>query len=215
MKMFLHFQSILVNGNVKDADDLEIPDRCTGAQIMAIDNDIRYTMDGSTTPSDSVGMVLMKGDAPKEFDLDDLRNMKFIRGTSSNAYLGIHFRGVRDTFDPNNISLANVQVSGDGEDWSNRVWDFKKQTTQINEHNCYKDENYPAVANYSLLWYAGEAGEGLPPLGWYEGVTPQVGWYIDSVLLTGSAWWQSETPTKLFGNYLPHGVAVGTARVFR
>lgn len=91
--MFLSFQQVTADNTIKNVTALTLPIGCTGAQIMAADNDIRYTMDGSTNPSTTEGMILMKGDWPKMFAIKDIRNIRFTRGTASNGTLLVHFYG--------------------------------------------------------------------------------------------------------------------------
>lgn len=91
--MYLSYQKVTADSSVKDVDDLTIPDGCVGAEVMAADNDVRFTMDNTTTPSTSDGMILLKGDSPKDFLIEDLRRIKFTRGVAADAYLLLHYFG--------------------------------------------------------------------------------------------------------------------------
>ena len=90
--MFIGYQKVLADSTVKTATSLTIPTGSVGVSIMAADNDIRYTMDATTTPTTDDGMILMKGESPITVMVNDLRRIKFTQGIpSNNAYLLLHY----------------------------------------------------------------------------------------------------------------------------
>lgn len=95
--MYLGFEQVAADATVKNAaDDLTIPSSVTHAELQADTTDVRYTMDASTNPTASSGMILAVGDKPKLFVIDDILRIRFIRGGGSNGNLNIHYLGGRD-----------------------------------------------------------------------------------------------------------------------
>jgi len=65
-------------------------------ELQAENGPIRYTMDGSTTPTQTYGMVLLETSiTPMLVSIADLKNMQFCRGSGSNATLHLHYTGGR------------------------------------------------------------------------------------------------------------------------
>lgn len=77
--------------SVKTATDLTIPANATGVELQADTSDIRYTMDDATDPTQITGMVLVNGLDPEPFLIQDLRKIRFTRGSGSNGNLNCHF----------------------------------------------------------------------------------------------------------------------------
>lgn len=81
---------------VQDADALTIPASATHAELQAqAEGDINYTMDGTTQPGASSGMVLRSTDSPKTFLIEDLRNIRFVKSGAATK-LNVHYFGGRD-----------------------------------------------------------------------------------------------------------------------
>ena len=93
--MFLSYEQVDVDKHVKGAGDLTIPANATKVCLQAGSGSVRYTMDLSK-PSHSVGMVLHAGLAPEEFLLEDLRRIRFTKGSAENTTLGVHYSAGRD-----------------------------------------------------------------------------------------------------------------------
>lgn len=91
---FLKFEQVTADNTVKDIDDLSPPGTCTRVMLQADTQAIRYTADGSTSPTQSSGMILNTGEVPTELLNEDLRNIKFTRGAGSDAKLNIHYYGI-------------------------------------------------------------------------------------------------------------------------
>jgi hypothetical protein len=102
--MFISYEQVVAGTTVKTVDDLTVPAGASGAELQSDTNDIRYTMDG-TDPTQTTGMVLLKGDFPKEFSSEELTSIKFTRGTTADANLNVHYVGRNRTItpDPGNV----------------------------------------------------------------------------------------------------------------
>ena len=90
---FLSHQQIATTAAVKTVSDLTVPAEASHAQLQSGTQDMRYTMDGSSAPAQAVGMVLKVGLAPETFLIEDIRNIKFVRGAGSNGVVDIHYFG--------------------------------------------------------------------------------------------------------------------------
>ena len=76
---------------VQDASDLTIPSGTYHAELQAtIDGDINYTLDGSTVPGASSGMVFPANGIPKQVNITDLKNIKFVK-SGAGTHLNIHY----------------------------------------------------------------------------------------------------------------------------
>lgn len=83
--------------HVRDADNLSIPANATWAELQAVDNHIRYTMDDSTDPTAGLGMLLLTTSDPKFFLIEDIRRIKWISGAAgADAELNVHYGAGRD-----------------------------------------------------------------------------------------------------------------------
>lgn len=94
--MYLSYEQVVADATVKDKDDLTIPGNATHAELQADTQQIRYTMDDTTAPTASSGMVLVVDDDPKTFLIEDILRIKFIRGAGSDGNLNVHYFGGRD-----------------------------------------------------------------------------------------------------------------------
>ena len=88
--MYLRFEQIAVTATAKGVAELTIPEQVTGAELQAITAAIRYTMDGVVAATATVGMLLLTTDAPKYFNIEDVKNISFIRDAGA-AELNIHY----------------------------------------------------------------------------------------------------------------------------
>ena len=93
---FLLYEQESATATAKTVSDLSIPARATDAQLQADTQDIRYTMDDATTPTLTSGNVLKAGLAPETFLVEDVKNIRFVRGAGSNGVLNVHWFGGRD-----------------------------------------------------------------------------------------------------------------------
>jgi len=94
--MFLLFESVAATLDPKTILDLSPPAKATGVVLQADVGDIRYTMDNSTAPTFESGMILRTTDAPQSFLIEDLKRIKFCRGTTPGALLNVHYFAGRD-----------------------------------------------------------------------------------------------------------------------
>lgn len=93
---FVSYQQVTVSTAVLTVSDLTVPAAAYGASLQADTQDIRYTMDGTTAPTagaTGVGMVLLTTSDPQYFRIEDILNIKFIRGAGSDAKLNVHWVG--------------------------------------------------------------------------------------------------------------------------
>lgn len=94
--MYLSYEQIAVSNSVLTNSDLTVPGRATHAELLADTAGIRYTMDDSTDPTTTSGMILKVADEPKSFLIEDIRRIRFIRDGGSDAVLNVHYAGGRD-----------------------------------------------------------------------------------------------------------------------
>lgn len=88
---YIGFEQVTVTNNVRDVNNLT-PGAATQVELQADTAHIRYTMDGSTNPTESSGMLLLTTAEPKLFGITDLKNIKFIRNSGS-PLLNVHYLG--------------------------------------------------------------------------------------------------------------------------
>lgn len=94
--MFIGFEQVAVSTSVLTATALTIPAKALGAELQADTADVRYTMDNTTAPTTTSGMILLTTEAPRQFSIDDLKRIKFIRSGGADAKLNIHYFAGRD-----------------------------------------------------------------------------------------------------------------------
>jgi hypothetical protein len=95
---FVAHRQVAVTNVELSANALNVPVACRmGGYVMlqAETQNVRYTMDGETHPSQSVGMILVAGNAPEMFTMEDFLRIRFIRGAGSDAVLNAHFGASR------------------------------------------------------------------------------------------------------------------------
>lgn len=90
--MFLLYEQVVADANIKTVDDLNIPAKATHAMLQADTQPVRYTMDNATAPTSGVGMVLLITEPPALFLVEDLKRVKFTRGNAAtDGKLNIHY----------------------------------------------------------------------------------------------------------------------------
>lgn len=89
--MFLSYEQVASSGVVKTVSDLTIPANATQAELQADTQDIRYTMDGSTNPTSTLGMLLVTTHHPKLFLISDVKRIRFIQGSGGAGNLNLHY----------------------------------------------------------------------------------------------------------------------------
>ncbi len=85
------YEQVAATAVVKTGADLSFLGNDAKAEVQADTNDIRYTMDGTTNPTQTSGMVLLTTEPPKLFLKEDLLNIRFVRGADTNGNLNIHY----------------------------------------------------------------------------------------------------------------------------
>ena len=88
---FLLYEKIAVTSTFKTVAALTVPVTATHVQLQSDTQDVRYTMDGSTDPAQALGMILKVGLAPETFLIEDVRNIRFVRGAGTDGVLNIHY----------------------------------------------------------------------------------------------------------------------------
>jgi len=94
--MYLSYQQVSVADSVLTVTSFTIPAKATHAALQADVGAIRYTMDDTTSPSTSAGMLFKLTDLPKEFLIEDVRRIKIIRDGTTSAKLNVHYFAGRD-----------------------------------------------------------------------------------------------------------------------
>lgn len=94
--MYLFYEQVAIDTVVKDVAAFNVPAKATHVELQADTGNIRYTMDNTTAPTTSSGMILYDGKQPKTFLVEDLLRMKFIRDGAAAAALNIHYFAGRD-----------------------------------------------------------------------------------------------------------------------
>ena len=93
---YLSYEQISVSNAVLDSDDLTIPNNAQRAELQSDTHNVRYTMDGSTDPTTSSGMLFLTTSDPKDFPIKDVYNIRFIRDGGSDCKLNVHYSAGRD-----------------------------------------------------------------------------------------------------------------------
>jgi len=93
---YLYTEQVAATASVKDVDDLNIPAKATWAELQADSQDVRYTMDSVTTPTQTSGMILLTTEDPSYFLIEDVKRIKFTRGGGSNGNLNLAYGSGRD-----------------------------------------------------------------------------------------------------------------------
>ena len=89
--MFIGYEQRLVVAAAQTAAVLNIPAGATGAVLQADVQNVRYTMDNATDPTQILGMVLAVGLPAEQFLIEDLMRIRFCRGAAADAMLNIHY----------------------------------------------------------------------------------------------------------------------------
>ena len=91
---YLSYEQVAVSNVVLTAAALTIPAAATHVELQASGNNIGYTMDGATDPTDGAngsGMILLTTAEPKLFLVEDLRNIRFVRHAAGDGNLNVHY----------------------------------------------------------------------------------------------------------------------------
>jgi len=89
---FLSYEVIPSGAVVDTVASLVVPANATHVMLQATGNDIRYTMDGVLAyPTTTSGMVLIDGQPPEQFLIEDLLNIRFIQDIAGVGSLHQHY----------------------------------------------------------------------------------------------------------------------------
>ena len=89
--MYVGFDSVASGAAVKTIADITVPTGATHVEIQAVTQAVSYTMDNSTDPTATEGMMFLTTDPPKAFLVEDLTRLKFIQGAGGAGVLNFHF----------------------------------------------------------------------------------------------------------------------------
>ncbi len=85
------YQQVSATSSVKTAAAFTIPADCYFVEITADTQEVRYTMDNATSPTQTSGMRFLVGGRSKTFSIEDFIRIKFVRGAGSDGVLNVHF----------------------------------------------------------------------------------------------------------------------------
>lgn len=94
--MYLSHEEVVADATIKTVSALTVPSKATHAELQADSSDIRYTMDAANDPSQSAGMILAANGEPKLFLIEDIKRIRFTRGSGSDGNLNVHYVAGRD-----------------------------------------------------------------------------------------------------------------------
>lgn len=92
---FIGFENMTVTAAVKSVQAFTPPVTgiLTSVALQAQTQNVRYTMDDATDPTVSTGMLLLTGQPPESFSVEDFQRIRFIRDGGANADLAVHYNG--------------------------------------------------------------------------------------------------------------------------
>lgn len=96
---YLGYEQVVATVAVQVASGVTLPGvpaNATSVQIQADTQPVRYTMDGVNNPAAGVGMLFRLTDPPKEFLIEDLLRMRWIRDAAIDGNLNLHYFAGRD-----------------------------------------------------------------------------------------------------------------------
>lgn len=91
---FISHEQVTVT-TLKTFANLTIPTNTHGVRLQATANNVVYTMDDTSVPTATVGMVLVVGNTPEDFNVEDIKKIKFI-SASGTAQLEVHYYAGRN-----------------------------------------------------------------------------------------------------------------------
>ncbi len=94
--MYLSYEQVAATNVVKTAAALTIPANATMVELQSDTQDVRYTMDNTTDPTQTSGMILLVSLPENTFLIEDLKRIRFVRGAGTDANLNIHYAAGRD-----------------------------------------------------------------------------------------------------------------------
>lgn len=89
--MFSKYERVASDANVKTHAQFNPPQGCTHVEIQADTQAVRYTMDGITNPTASLGMLFLTTEPPRTFLYEDFRRIKFTQGAGGAGALNAHY----------------------------------------------------------------------------------------------------------------------------
>jgi hypothetical protein len=97
--MYLHFQQIGVDSEVKTAADFDpaVVAGATSVMLQSAGAGVRYICDNVTDPNGDVGMLIKLTDLPFSMQIDDFMRIRFCKdGHTTSAVLMAHFYAGRN-----------------------------------------------------------------------------------------------------------------------
>ncbi len=93
--MYIGFEQVAATDAVQGFGALTVPANTSRVEIQADTQVVRYMMDG-TVPTQAVGMLFRLTDPPKDFAIEDLQNIQWVRGAGADGNLNFHYVAGRD-----------------------------------------------------------------------------------------------------------------------
>ncbi len=94
--MYLGYEQVAATNVVKTVAALTIPANATMVELQSDTQDIRYTMDDATDPTQATGMMLITTLPKVMFLIEDLKRIRFVRGAAVDGNLNLHYAAGRD-----------------------------------------------------------------------------------------------------------------------
>jgi hypothetical protein len=97
--MYVRYVQVEADNTVKNSNSITgwvEADQAALIEIQADTNNVRYTMDDVTDPTQTVGMLFRVTDPPKTFLMEDVTRIRFTRGAAANGNLNFHIISGRD-----------------------------------------------------------------------------------------------------------------------
>lgn len=111
--MYIGYDSVLANDVARNNSLLNIPANAVGAMVRATTAAVRYTCDGVTDPTTSLGMILRVADPPFHMLIEDLVRIRFCRDGATDGELLVQYYGPRDTFPDNSVTVVDGPIAID------------------------------------------------------------------------------------------------------
>jgi len=85
------YQYVDATGVVKTVSNFTVPIEAYWCEMQSETNHIRYTLDGTTNPTTSSGMLLLTTKDPIRITAEQARKLRFIRDGAADAVLHLHW----------------------------------------------------------------------------------------------------------------------------
>ncbi|KKM08381.1 hypothetical protein LCGC14_1724340 [marine sediment metagenome] len=94
--MYLSYEQVAATNVVKTVVALTVPGNATMVELQADTQDVRFTMDDTTDPTQTSGMIMLVSLPKNMYLIEDLQRIRFVRGAGTDANLNLHYSAGRD-----------------------------------------------------------------------------------------------------------------------